>query len=172
MSQKGKKQEIISCTSSSSSTWYKRNKTNDIGDVVHGKRKPIRNVISPQFAKVAKLEREEKQRNIDKYASNIVDLTMLEEKYDLLGTPSLFKVRNMNREWFSYDPSGYTNRKELPTDYCNKCRCPKEYCADLVFGDDCVNYTNREVLMKEGKEGISLEGIAKVFKKKLHGDGI
>ena len=155
-------------STSAGTVWFNKLTPDDIGEVTHAKRKHMRTVVSPQMAKYMKRDKtndKEKEKNINQYASHIVDLTMIDEKYDLPGTPTLFKVRHMNRVWFDYNPSGYNSGEDLPLDYCLKCRCPKEYCADIVFGYDCVEYTNSEVLMKKGREGMTLEGITKVFKK-------
>ena len=168
-SSSSKQPSNVSSPSSSSATRLKEKVVQDIIDYVHNnKRKQLSTIVSPQVTKVKK-EKVAKNRSINQYAGHIVDLTMLDEQWDLPGTPSYRKIRNMQQLFFEYNPNGfrlelYDHYDSMPTDYCAKCRCPFEYCAETVFGLMCTNYTKHELQLRVNRNNeLSVEEVRTMF---------
>ena len=161
----------VSSNTSPSATGLKEKVTQDIVDFENfTKIKKTPTLVSPQYIKVKK-EKVAKDKSINQYAGHIVDMTMIDEQWDLPGTPSYRKIKNMNQLFFQYNPNGfrlelYDHYDSMPTDYCKKCRCPHEYCAETVFGLMCTTYTKHELQLKVNRKiELSMENVRAMFRK-------
>ena len=90
---------------------------------------------------------------------------MDKEYYDLPGTPSLIKIRNTFKEYFTYDPRGNVRSWDNITSYCSYCKCPSEYCAEKMFGKMCSEHTQQMIDNDKVNIDYDIDDVNEIFGK-------